>query len=486
MTALHTLTVQAMLEGLDGREFSAAELCEQTLDAIDAANPRLNAFITVTHDEARAQARAADEARARGEAGPLAGVPIALKDILLNRGVRTTAASRMLSNFVAPYDGAVVERLRTAGAVFVGKTNCDAFAMGSSNENSFFGPVDNPVVPGCTPGGSSGGSAAAVAAHLCGAAIGTDTGGSIRQPASHCGIVGLKPTYGRVSRFGVVAFASSLDQVGPMGKTVQDTARLLEVIAGHDPRDATSSRQPTEPWTEATRRGVDGLEGLRIGVPREYFVGGIEPDVEAAIRAAIDRLEVAGAELHEISLPHTEYAVATYYLLCTAEASSNLARYDGMRYGHRADGDDLLEVYARSRDEGFGDENKRRIMLGTYALSAGYYDAYYLRAQKVRTLIRRDFEQAFASVDAIVTPTSPSTAFPLGTRVEDPLAMYLSDIYTISCNLAGLPGMSLPCGVDGAGKPIGLQLLGRWFEEATLFRIGAAHEALAAPMRSTP
>ena len=478
---LHTLTLEQQLTQLDEGAIRAVELTEATLEAIEATDATVNAYITLDREGALAQAAAADEARERGDHGALAGVPIAVKDIILTRGLKTTAASRILADFVPPFDAAVVERLRDAGAVIVGKTNCDEFAMGSSNENSAFGPVQNPAAPGRAPGGSSGGSAAAVAADLCAAALGTDTGGSIRQPAALTGTVGLKPTYGRVSRFGVVAFASSLDQVGPMGKTTWGVARVLETIAGHDPRDSTSAARPVGGYCAAARRGPEAVAGMRLGVPREYMgsEGGIQPAVKEAVHGAIDALRDAGAEIVEVSLPHTEYAIATYYLIATAEASSNLARYDGMRYGHRTEeAADLAEVYARSRGEGFGAEVKRRIMLGTYALSAGYYDAYYLKAQKARTLIRRDFEAAFADVDALVTPTSPTTAFRLGERVDDPLQMYLADVFTISCNLAGIPGLSLPCGQDEDGAPIGLQLLGPWFAEERLCTIGGAWEAL--------
>ncbi len=477
-TSLNRLTVGQALDAMASGQCTSVELTQACLDEMDRRNDSIGAFLTLNHQEALAQAKAADEARLRGEPGLLGGVPLALKDILVTRGLRTTAASRILENFIPPYDGTVVEKLRQAGAVFLGKTNMDEFAMGSSNENSAFGAVQNPAAPGRIPGGSSGGSAAAVAADLCCAALGTDTGGSIRQPAAMTGTVGMKPTYGRVSRFGVVAFASSLDQVGPMTKTVWDSARVLEAIAGWDPRDATSSRQPVGRYTEAAERGPQCLKGLRVGVPEEYFQEGLSPEVEAAVQNVIDTFAAQGAQIRSVSLPHTRYAVATYYLIATAEASSNLARYDGVRYGKRAQSETLKELYTRSRAEGFGSEVKRRIMLGTYALSAGYYDAYYLRAQKVRTLIRQDFEEVFKDVDILVTPTSPTTAFPIGERIDDPLQMYLADIFTISCNLAGLPGMSLPCGKDGDGAPIGVQLLGKWFEEETLCAVGGAWEAL--------
>ncbi len=476
---MDTPGVKEALEQLASGVTTSRALTESALAQIDAQNDELGAFITVCHNEALAQADAADAALAAGTGGALCGVPMALKDILVTRGVRTTAASKILDNFIPPYDGTVVSKLRAAGAVFLGKTNQDEFAMGSSGENSAFGPTQNPAAPGTIPGGSSSGSAAAVAAHLCSAAIGTDTGGSIRQPAAMTGTVGLKPTYGRVSRFGVVAFASSLDQVGPMGRSVWDVAKVLEVIAGYDERDSTSMQRPVGAYAAAAERGPDAVRGLRVGVPREYFVDGMQPAVEASVRAAIAQLKEAGAEICEVSLPHTKYAVATYYLVATAEASSNLARYDGVRYGRRAaEPADLDDLYRRSRGEGFGAEVKRRIMLGTYALSSGYYDAYYLRAQKVRTLIRRDFEAAFSDVDIIATPTSPSVAFPMGSKVSDPLEMYLADIFTISCNLAGMPGLSVPCGKDDDGAPIGLQLLAPWFEEERLCAVGAAYEAL--------
>jgi aspartyl-tRNA(Asn)/glutamyl-tRNA(Gln) amidotransferase subunit A len=401
-------------------------------------------------------------------------VPIAVKDILCTRGVPTRCGSRILDGFVPPFDATAVARLRAAGAVVIGKANMDEFAMGSSTENSAYQVTRNPWDLARVPGGSSGGSAAAVAADLCPVALGTDTGGSIRQPAALCGVVGLKPTYGRVSRYGVVAFASSLDQVGPFANSVADVATVLEAIAGHDPRDATSARRAPPQAREAE----GGAKGIRIGVPQEYFAAGLDAEIAQAVRAALARAERLGATIEEVSLPHTEYAIPTYYILATAEASSNLARYDGVRYGHRAaDADTLQALYLRTRGAGFGAEVKRRIMLGTYVLSSGYYDAFYLKGQKVRTLIRRDFDAAFAKVDLLVTPTTPTAAFRIGEKTDDPLAMYLSDVYTVTVNLAGLPGLSLPCGVTDSGLPIGLQIVGRRFDEATVLRLGAALEA---------
>ena len=469
------LSLLELSRQLASKACSSTEATEASLARIRAVDPRIGAFLRVTEDEARAQARASDERRARGQPlGALDGVPVALKDILCTQGVETTCASRILQGFVPPFDATVVERLRSAGAVLLGKLNMDEFAMGSSNENSAFGPVRNPWDLSRTPGGSSGGSAAAVAAGEAFGTLGTDTGGSIRQPASLCGVTGLKPTYGRVSRFGVVAYASSLDQVGPLARTSDDCAAILSAIAGHDPKDSTSAPQPVPDWLAEANRGVAGLV---LGLPREYFVEGADPEVERAVRAAARELERLGAKIVEVSLPHTRYAVATYYLVATAEASSNLARFDGVRYGLRArDATGLAQMYERTRGEGFGPEVKARIMLGTYALSAGYYDAYYLKAQKVRTLIRDDFLKAFSSCDALLTPTSPTAAFRLGEKVDDPLQMYLSDIFTISCNLASLPGMSIPCGLTASGLPIGLQVLGRPFDEGTLFRIGHAYQ----------
>jgi aspartyl-tRNA(Asn)/glutamyl-tRNA(Gln) amidotransferase subunit A len=461
----------------DGR-LSAVEATRAYLARIETHDGAVGAYLTVDAEGALAQAAEVDRARAAGEpVGELAGVPIGLKDIFLTRGLRTTCASRILERFVPVYDGTVVERLRAAGAVILGKLNMDEFAMGSSTENSAFQKTRNPWDLDRTPGGSSGGSSAAVAARLCAGSFGTDTGGSIRQPAALCGIVGLKPTWGRVSRFGVIAFASSLDQVGPMGRTVRDVALLEQVVAGFDPRDSTSSAVEVPQGLAELPKGAS-LQGLRVGLPREYFPAtGLDPEVADAVRTAVAQLEALGAEVREVSLPHSPLGVSAYYLVATAEASSNLARYDGVRFGHRAAApDDLFALYARSRGEGFGLEVKRRIMLGTFALSAGYYEAYYRKAGQVRTLILQDFERAFEQVDVIATPTSPSTAFRLGERLEDPLQMYLADIFTISCNLAGLPGLSIPCGFGAGGLPIGLQLLGRAFDEATLLRVGAAYE----------
>jgi aspartyl-tRNA(Asn)/glutamyl-tRNA(Gln) amidotransferase subunit A len=475
MTELTDLTIAEAAERLRARAVSSVELAGAALERIERTDGALRSFITVTAESALAEAAEADRRLASGEASsPLCGIPIGIKDIILTRGTRTTAGSKILESFVAPYDATVTERLRAAGAVFVGKLNCDEFAMGSSTENSAFSVTRNPWNAERVPGGSSGGSAAAVAARQCIGALGTDTGGSIRQPAGCCGIVGLKPTYGRVSRYGVIAFASSLDQVGPMTRTVGDAAHLLRAIAGHDRHDSTSVDRPVPDYAATLGRGV---AGLRIGLPKEYFVAGIQPEVESAVRAAVKQLEALGARFEEVSLPHSEYAVATYYLVATAEASSNLARYDGTRYGLRVDrGDGLLDMYRATRAAGFGSEVKRRIMLGTYALSAGYYDAYYLKAQKVRTLIRQDFERVFERCQLIVTPTAPTTAFRIGEKVTDPLQMYLSDIFTISANLAGLPGISLPCGFDGDGLPIGLQMIAPPFEEAALLAAAHAYE----------
>jgi aspartyl-tRNA(Asn)/glutamyl-tRNA(Gln) amidotransferase subunit A len=478
---LNRLTITEARDLLRKREISARELTRACLDQIALVDPKLNAFITVCTREAHEQADAADTRLAAGDAPSMCGIPLAIKDIYATRGVRTTAASKILENFVPPYDATVIATLRANGAVFVGKANMDEFAMGSSTENSAFGPTRNPHQVERVAGGSSGGSAAAVAADQCLGALGTDTGGSIREPASFCGVVGLKPTYSRVSRYGVIAYASSLDQVGPFAKTVRDAAIMLRDLAGADPRDSTCSARPV-PDYEAALTGA--MTGMRIGVPKEFFVEGIAPEVEQAVRAALKSYESMGARMVDISLPHTSYAIAAYYIVATAEASANLARYDGIRYGLRVAGDNNIEIYNRTRARGFGDEVKRRIMLGTFVLSAGYYDAYYLKGQKVRTLIRRDFERAFESCDLIATPVAPTTAFRLGEKMSDPLQMYLSDIFTISVNLAGLPGISVPCGFDASGLPIGLQLIGPPFGEEAILRAGDAFERTgAAPRR---
>ena len=475
MSALHELSVVEAAARVRRREISAVELTRAALARIAAVEPQVGAFLTLAEVEAIAAAEAIDRRVAAGQdPGLLGGVPVGVKDIICTAGLRTTAGSRILETFVPSYDATVTARLRAAGAVIVGKLNCDEFAMGSSTENSALGVTRNPWDGKRVPGGSSGGSGAAVAARECHAALGTDTGGSIRLPAAFCGVVGLKPTYGRVSRRGVIAYASSLDQVGPLARNVADVALVLEAIAGHDPGDSTASPRDVP----AYRTALDGsIRGLRVGLPREYFVEGMQPEVEAAVRGAVDELERLGARVESVSLPHTEYAIATYYLIATAEASSNLARYDGIRYGLRAPGRLALgDMYETTRAAGFGAEVKRRIMLGTYALSAGYYDAYYLKAQQIRTLIRMDFQKVLEQCDALVTPVAPTTAFRLGEKTADPLTMYLSDIFTISVNLAGLPGLALPCGFDAAGLPIGLQVIGRPFDEATVLRLGHAYE----------
>ncbi|MFZ5584638.1 MAG: Asp-tRNA(Asn)/Glu-tRNA(Gln) amidotransferase subunit GatA [Thermodesulfobacteriota bacterium] len=472
---LHELTIAQARDLLDRRQISAVELAQALLARIEASEPSLHCYLTLTPELALAQAEAADRTIAAGEAGPLTGIPAGIKDVICTQGVRTTCGSRILENFTPPYDATLVARLKAAGMVMLGKHNMDEFAMGSSTENSAFGPSHNPWDLKAIPGGSSGGSAASVAAGSCFYSVGTDTGGSIRQPASHCGVVGMKPTYGRVSRLGLIAFASSLDQAGPFTRTVADMAEVLGVIAGHDPADSTSSPAPTPDYRAALSRGV---KGLRLGLPREYFAAGLDPEVEAAVKAAIRTLEGLGAELVEVSLPHSEYGLAVYYIIAPAECSSNLARFDGVKYGLSVRGEraDLMDMYLDTRSAGFGPEVIRRVMLGTYALSAGYYDAYYGKAGQVRTLLRRDFDQAFGQCDAIVSPVAPTPAFDLGQKVDDPLQMYLSDIFTLSCNLAGIPGMSVPCGFSQNGRPIGLQILGPHFAEETLLAVGHAYQ----------
>ncbi len=472
---MHTKSVVSLLQGLRQKEFSSAELTRCFLDRIATHNSSLNAYITVDEENAESAAKLADEKIARGEIAALTGLPIAHKDIFCTAGIRTSCGSRMLDNFVPPYDATVIKRFNSAGAITLGKTNMDEFAMGSSNENSYYGPVLNPWDRTLVPGGSSGGSAAAVAAFLAPAATGTDTGGSIRQPAAFCGLTGLKPTYGRVSRLGMVAFASSLDQAGPMAHSAEDCALLLNIMAGHDPLDSTSSEKPTQDYSANLG---DSLQGLRIGLPREYFGEGLDSQVAEQINAALKTLEERGATLVDISLEHSELTIPTYYIIAPAEASTNLSRYDGVRYGHRCENPvDLHDLYTRTREEGFGDEVKRRILVGTYALSAGYYDAYYKKAQQVRRLITEDFATSFEQVDIIAGPTTPGTAFPLGAKSNDPVAMYLEDVYTLAVNLAGLPAMSIPAGfVDN--KPIGLQLIGRHFDESRLLNVAHQYQQL--------
>jgi len=459
------------------------EVTRLYLERIQEVDEEIGAYITVDHQGALQEAEEAARRIREGEGSPLTGIPLAIKDNICTKGLRTTCASRILYNFIPPYDATVIERLKEQGAVILGKTNMDEFAMGSSTENSGFKITRNPWDMRRTPGGSSGGSAAAVAARECVAALGSDTGGSIRQPAAFCGVVGLKPTYGRVSRYGLVAFASSLDQIGPLARNVRDCALLLQAISGHDPRDSTSAPVELEDFLGCLEGEV---EGLRIGVPKEYFVEGMDRDVEARIWEAAGSLEQLGLKVEEISLPHTEYAVATYYIICTSEASSNLARYDGVKYGLREGSGDLMEMYLETRSKGFGPEVKRRIMLGTFALSAGYYDAYYRKASQVRTLIKKDFEEAFRHCDLILTPTSPTPAFRLGEKIDDPLQMYLSDIFTIPANLAGLPAISLPCGFSKEGLPIGMQLIGKAFDEATILKVAYAYQTITDFHRRAP
>ncbi len=468
---MHTRTLSELAAALAAGEFSSVELTQHYLDRVASHDGEINSYITVTPEAALAQAKQADERRAQGNAQALTGIPLAYKDIFCTDGIKTSCASRMLDNFTAPYNATVVQRLSDAGAVMLGKTNMDEFAMGSSNENSFYGCVHNPWDKERVPGGSSGGSAAAVAARLCAGALGTDTGGSIRQPAAFTGVTGIKPTYGRVSRYGMIAFASSLDQGGPMAASAEDAAILLNTMAGFDERDSTSANEAVPDYTTDLN---NALQGLRIGLPKEYFDAGLDNDVRASIEQAIDVYRSLGAEIKEVSLPNTNLAVATYYVVANAECSSNLSRYDGVRFGHRCDDPANLEdLYKRSRSEGFGNEVKRRIMVGTYVLSAGYYDAYYLKAQKLRHLISEDFNKAFEQVDVIMGPTTPTTAFRIGEKVDDPVAMYLSDVYTVACNMAGLPGMSIPAAPVN-GLPVGLQMIGNYFDEARLLNV--AHQ----------
>ncbi|HEY7290238.1 MAG TPA: Asp-tRNA(Asn)/Glu-tRNA(Gln) amidotransferase subunit GatA [Vicinamibacterales bacterium] len=471
-------TVAAIRDAVRSRRTTALAVCQAALARLDAIEPHIHAFNTVAADRALARAAALDEDPHRWQDAPLIGVPVAVKDNICTRGIRTTASSKILEDYVPPCDATVIERLEQAGAVIIGKTNCDEFAMGSSTENSAFGPTRNPWKLDRIPGGSSGGSAASVAARVAPLALGSDTGGSIRQPAAMCGVVGVKPTYGRVSRFGLLAYGSSLDQIGPIATTSADAAIALGVLAGHDTADATSARQAVPDYRQAL---VGDAKGARIGVPRRLLEAGVDRDVYQAFSSALDVLASRGAAVIDIDLPHAKYAIPVYYLVATAEASSNLARYDGVRYGIRADvqpgSDDALKaMYARTRERGFGAEVKRRIVLGTFVLSAGYYDAYYLKAQQVRTLILRDYERAFDGVDVVAMPTSPTPAFTLGERVSDPLQMYLSDIFTVSANLAGLPAVSVPCGMSEGGLPIGIQLVGRPFDESTLLRLADAYE----------
>ena len=475
MNAPAKWTISTVREALTTKQLSARELTEDFYERIGHENPKLNAFLTLSPERAYAQADRVDAAIAKGDPlPPLAGIPVALKDVLSTAGVRTTCASKILETYTPPYDATAVARLDAAGAILLGKTNCDEFAMGSSNENSAYGPVRNPLSLDRVPGGSSGGSAAVVAAGLAVASLGTDTGGSIRQPGAFCGIPALMPTYGRVSRYGLIAFASSLDRIGPFTTNIADSASVLSVIAGHDAADSTCAPASVPNYSSEMRRP---LAGLKIGVPAEYFGPGLDPEVRSKIESGIGLLEKLGCQPVAIRMAHTDYAIATYYIVATAEASSNLARYDGVRYGLRVSGNTLMDMYRKTREQGFGPEVKRRIMLGTYALSAGYYDAYYLRAQKVRALIARDFSQAFEQVDAIITPTTPTAAFKLGEKTSDPLQMYLADIYTVTGSLAGIPGMSVPCGQTKAGLPVGMQIFGSHFGEARILQLAHSFEA---------
>lgn len=472
---LYNLTIHELSKKLKKKEITSLELTEAFLKRIDAVDGKIKAFITVTKEDAIKQAKEADKRLSSGKGvTPLTGVPISVKDIFCTKGILTTCASKILNNFIPPYDATVIKNLKDAGAVILGKNNMDEFAMGSSTENSAFFTTKNPWDLERVPGGSSGGSAASVAAGESAASIGTDTGGSIRQPASCCGIVGFKPTYGRVSRYGMIAFASSLDQAGPLTKDVTDSAIMLSAIAGHDPQDSTSIDAPVPDYTKALTKDV---KGLKIGVPKEYFIQGLDKEIDKAVKDAIGVLKQLGASVVDVSLPHTDYAIAVYYLVATAEASSNLARFDGVKFGYRTkDAKGLMDMYCKTRDEGFGPEVKRRIMLGTYSLSAGYYDAYYKKASQVRTLIKRDFEDAFKKCDVIVTPTAPTPAFKIGEKTADPLTMYLSDIFTISCNLAGIPGLSLSCGFTKNNLPIGLQILGKPLDEETVLKTAYTYE----------
>jgi aspartyl-tRNA(Asn)/glutamyl-tRNA(Gln) amidotransferase subunit A len=479
-TSIQNLTLAEARSAVTEGRTSAVALATEHYERIAVVDPPvrdgINSFLALTRDRALAQAAKIDAMVKAGETlGPLAGVPIAIKDVLAMRGAAATAGSKILKDYHPPYDATAVARLEAAGAVLLGKLNCDEFAMGSSNENSAYGPVKNPRALDRVPGGSSGGSAAAVAAGLCVASLGTDTGGSIRQPAAFCGVVGVLPTYGRVSRYGLIAFASSLDRIGPFTRTVADAATMMEVLAGPDTMDATSSTQPVAKYSDEIAKGV---AGLRIGVPEEYFGEGLDPEIRSAIERSLDELRNAGCTIHKVSLPHTRYAVPTYYVIATAEASSNLSRFDGVRFGLRSsDAKTLSAMYRNTRDDGFGAEVKRRILLGTYVLSAGYYDAYYRKAQQVRALLTRDFVEAFVQVDAIVAPVTPTPAFKLGEKTDDPLQMYLEDIYSVAASLAGICGMSVPCGETQGGLPIGVQVLGKHFDEATMLRVGAAIEA---------
>ena len=481
---IHSLTIHELHERLVKKELSVSEVVRAFVERIETWDPQLNAYLTVMAEQALNEAELFDSGRKNVAMSPLAGIPLAIKDVLCTKGVRTSCGSRILENFLPPYDATVVRALRGSGAVLLGKTNMDEFAMGSSTENSAFGPCRNPWDLERVPGGSSGGSAAAIAADLAAGALGTDTGGSIRQPASFCGVVGLKPTYGRVSRFGLVAFASSLDQIGPLAKDVEDAAILLAAIAGYDPCDSTSVNRPTPDYTKALDRS---LKGLKLGIPKEYFIEGMDPEVAAVVRQAIKTCGDLGAEILEVSLPHTDYGVAAYYIIAPAEASSNLARYDGVKYGFRApDAKDLMEMYCQSRLQGFGFEVKRRIMLGTYVLSAGYYDAYYRKASQVRTLIRQDFIDAFSQCDALLTPVAPMPAFKIGEKTDDPLQMYLSDVFTLPASLAGIPGISVPCGYSSDSLPIGLQILGPHFREETILQVAYQFEQATKQQRLKP